>query len=75
MTEDKASGSQMYLGPERTKNLLVSFLHVEVELKKIAALEGGGGGQCQQCINTQGLGTKHFFLCSASFVEVSLVVQ
>lgn len=51
----------MYLGPERTKNLLVSFLHVEVELKKIAALEGGGGGQCQQCIN---------FLCSASFVEV-----
>lgn len=74
MTEDKASGRQMYLGPERTKNLLVSFLHVEVELKKNAALEGGGGPVSTMHKHTR-LRNETLFLCSASFVEVSLVVQ
>lgn len=73
MTEDKASGRQMYLGPERTKNLLVSFLHVEVELKKNAALEGGGAVSTMH--KHTRLRNETLFLCSASFVEVSLVVQ
>lgn len=73
MTEDKASGRQMYLGPERTKNLLVSFLHVEVELKKNAALEGGGSVSTMH--KHTRLRNETLFLCSASLVEVSLVVQ
>lgn len=60
----------MYLGPERTKNLLVSFLHVEVELKKIAALEGGGGGSVSTMHKHTRLRNETLFLCSASFVEV-----
>lgn len=34
----------MYFGLEWIKNLFVFFLYVEVELKKIVVLEGGGGG-------------------------------
>lgn len=62
----------MYFGLEWIKNLFVFFLYVEVELKKIVVLEGGG----LVLIMYKYIRFRNeiFFLCFVLFVEVFLVV-